>query len=271
MIKFAVMTFMYNAWAAGETGSHERLLEILKEAGADGAEAFCNSFFDDAALLKIYQNKLADLQLKMPVMDLIVNLAAKPGKDREDAYEVMRKGIDICESFGTEIIHIAGCRLGEGECVEDAKKLIAEGMLDFIDDVEKRGMTIAFENFDPSPKLICTLKDCQDIMTLTNNRAKFVFDTGNFKAVQEDAAENFDVLFDNIKHFHFKDFQNDDSERGYSGTHFGEGVIKNREVAQKIVAAGYTGWVALESYPQAGNGPEETVAKELKTLKSFFA
>lgn len=40
MIKFAVMTFMYNNWINNCGGSHEELIRVLAEAGADGIEAF---------------------------------------------------------------------------------------------------------------------------------------------------------------------------------------------------------------------------------------
>lgn len=271
MLQFAVMTFMYKGWADSEQGSHELLLECIAQAGADGVEAFCNHFFENKELQKLYKNKMAALELKMPVMDLIANLAAPAGAEREAAYENMRQGIDICEYFGVEVLHLAGCRMQEQANAEEARKWIAEGILHFIDDIEKRGMQLAFENFDPAPGLICSAADCLEIIRLSGNRARFVFDTGNFQAVGEKAEDNFELLLPHCVHFHFKDFQAADNPRGYAGTHFGQGQIANREIAAKIVAAGYQGWLALESYPQNGNGPLETVAPELKTLKSYFA
>jgi sugar phosphate isomerase/epimerase len=271
MVKFAVMTFMYKGWADSDSGSHETLLETLSESGAAGVEAFCNHFFADPGLLRRYQQKMRELDLAMPVMDLLVNLAEPYGVQREAEYEKMRKGIDICEAFGTEIVHLAGCKLSEGDTATAAQKRIVEGMMNFIDDIEKRGMTLAFEDFDPSPGLICAAEDCLEIIRLSNNRVKFVFDTGNFVAAKEKAEDNFDRMIQHCCHFHFKDFQAADNPRGYAGTHFGQGMIANRLIAQKIKAAGYQGWVALESYPQDGNDPRKTVPKELKTLKSYFA
>ena len=113
MLQFAVMTFMYKGWADSEQGSHELLLECIAQAGADGVEAFCNHFFENKELQKLYKNKMAALELKMPVMDLIANLAAPAGAEREAAYENMRQGIDICEYFGVEVLHLAGCRMQE--------------------------------------------------------------------------------------------------------------------------------------------------------------
>ena len=99
---------------------------------------------------------------------------------------------------------------------------------------------------------------------------KFVFDTGNFQAVGERADEQLDLLFDRICHCHFKDFAADDSERGYRGAVFGTGMIPNRDVAAALRERGYAGWVALESYPQGGAGPRETVPAECATLEAMF-
>ena len=270
MVRYAVMTFMYGPWANGEEGSHEELIRILADAGADGMEAFCNPFMGNDELLKLYQSGLKSAGIKMPVMDLIANLACKEKAAREEAYEAMRQGIDICDALDTEIVHLAGCRLVDDTAPEEGRKLIAEGLMDFVDDVEGRGMTLAFEDFDPSPTLICSADDCLDILKQTKGRVGFVFDTGNFEAVDEHAEDNFEKFIGSTCHFHFKDFAPNDDSTGYHGTHFGQGMVKNSEIAQSIRKANYDGWVALESYPQDGNGPRETVAKELAVLKAMF-
>ncbi len=270
MIKYAVMTFMYNGWLNSDKGSHEELIDILAESGADGIEAFCNQFTGNDELVRLYQKRMNDTGLTMPVMDLIANLAAPVGPQRDEAYEIMRRGIDLCESFHAEIVHLAGCRLVLETPPETGRKLIAEGLMDFVDDVEKRGMTLAFEDFDPSPDLICSSEDCLDIIRQTKNRVKFVFDTGNFEASGEHAEDNFAKFVEHTCHFHFKDFQANDSPKGYCGAQFGKGMIKNREIARMIKESGYSGWVALESYLQGENGPRETVPAELNALKSLF-
>ncbi len=270
MINFTVMTFMYEGWVNSDNGSHEELIKITGEAGADGIEAFANHFMGDEALVKLYQRELPNAGLKMPAMDVLVNLACRDKKQRTEEYDKMRMGIDICSAMDSEIVHLAGCSLVDGVTPVDGRKLIAEGLSDFVDDVEKRGMTLAFEDFNPSPTLICSASDCLDILDQTDNRVKFVFDTGNFEAVGEHAEDNFDKFINRTILFHFKDFIADDEPNSCIGTHFGTGRIKNREIARRITQIGYSGWVALESYLQDGNGPRETIATELSVLKSMF-
>jgi sugar phosphate isomerase/epimerase len=270
MNKYAVMTFMYNGWVNSEDGSHEELIKILGESEAEGIEAFANHFMGNDDLLRLYQKEMADNAMKMPVMDLLANLANPDKKARKEAYDLMRQGIDICDALDSEIVHLAGCRLVEGVTPEDGRKWIAEGLTDFVDDVEKRGMVLAFEDFNPSPTLICSAADCLDILKQSDSRVKFVFDTGNFEASGEHAEDNFEQLIDKTCHFHFKDFKAEEDPKACTGTYFGQGKVKNRKIAELIKESDYSGWVALESCPQDGNGPRETIPKEVLIMKSMF-
>ncbi len=269
MIKFAVMTFMYETWAE-KAGSHEELLRIIAKAGAQGIEAFCNPFMENEKRLNLYKNILSDNNLKMPLMDLIANLAISDKSRRIAEYEKMKKGIDICSELETEIVHVAGCHIVENVSPTNGRKLIAEGLMAFVADVEKRGMTLAFENFDPSPSLICSAGDCLEILQLCEGKVKFVFDTGNFEAVGEYAENNFNKLIKHTCHFHFKDFQFVPETKKRTGTYFGHGYVKNRLIGQMIRNSEYHGWIALESYLQNGNGPKETITPELSLLKSWI-
>jgi sugar phosphate isomerase/epimerase len=270
MINYAVMTFMYRSWIDSVNGSHEALLNSIADAGADGVEVFCNSFMNNDKLLKLYQKELGEKGLKMPVMDLISNLACRESVQRKEAYEKMREGIDICDAMGAEIVHIAGCAPVEGVSPEDGRKLIAEGLMEFVDDVEKRGMILAFEDFDPSPGLICSGADCLEIIHLTGNRVKFVFDTGNFEAAGEHAEDNFNKMIEHTCHFHFKDLRPADNSRGYTGAEFGSGMVKNRQIAGMIKDSGYGGWVALESLFRCGESPSLAIPPALRLLKSWL-
>jgi sugar phosphate isomerase/epimerase len=86
MIKYAVMTFMYNGWVNSDDGSHEELIKILGESGVEGIEAFANHFMENDALLKLYQKEMKSNGLTMPVMDLLANPACSDKKQRDEAY-----------------------------------------------------------------------------------------------------------------------------------------------------------------------------------------
>ncbi len=77
MIKFVVMTFMYDEWANSEYGSHTELIRAISKTGAEGIEAFCSIFTGNKQLIEGYKREMENTGLKMPVMDLITNLACK--------------------------------------------------------------------------------------------------------------------------------------------------------------------------------------------------
>jgi sugar phosphate isomerase/epimerase len=270
MIRFAVMTFMYRGHIARGDLSHEELLDLLAAAGADGIEVFDRDFLGDPGLVKRYRRSVAETGLRVPVIAVMVDLPwTSPGERRETA-DALRRGLDLCAEFEAEIAHVAGSRLPAGMAPAEARRRMAELLAEHGDYAAERGLVLAIENFDPAPDLVCRAEDCLEIMKLSGDVVGCVFDTGNFQAVGQRADEQLDLLYDRICHCHFKDFAPNDSERGFGGTVFGTGMIPNREVAAELLRRGYSGWVALESYPQAGAGPRETAPPELATLKEML-
>ena len=273
MPRFAVMTFMYGRRLEDGSLSHRQLLEAIADHGADGIEVFHRTFRgENRGLLREYQHLLAELGLKMAAIDVITDLVSGGPGARRAGRDELRRGLDICLALEAPIAHVAGSRLGEQMSPEDGRKILAEALLEVADLAEYRGLTLAVEDFDPAPEFLCRLDDVLDLLRRTRFRVKMVFDTGNFFAVGERADENLAAAYEHIVLCHFKDFLPADGPPGSRrGTHFGQGVIPNRRVARMLVERGYSGWVALESYPQPGMQPEATIAEELARLREMFA
>ncbi|MCK5802098.1 MAG: sugar phosphate isomerase/epimerase [Lentisphaeria bacterium] len=270
MIKYAVMTFMYRGHIDRGDITHEQLVELVASAGGQGLEAFQRDFINEPELLPRYRKAMEANGVGMPVVDVIVNLVYTSGVERTARIDELRQGLDICAELGTEIAHVAGCKMVEGVSADDGRKKIAELLAECADYAQERDLILAIENFNPSPELICKAADCLEIMRLSGDVVKQVFDTGNFLEVDEQADEQLPLLYDRICHCHFKDFRLPEGEARYAGAVFGEGLIPNRKVAAELVRRGYDGWVALESYPQGGMGPREVIPGELATLKGMF-
>lgn len=270
MIEYAVMTFMYRKQINNGELSHEELVQIIADAGAKGIEAFHQDFINEPELLSRYKTAMADAGVSMPVIDVMVNLVYADEAERRERSDALMKGLDVCAELGTEIAHVAGSRLPEGMAPDEGRQRMADLLAAHADYAAGRGLTLAIEDFDPSPDLVCRAQDCLDIMMASGDVVKCVFDTGNFQAVGERADEVLDMLYDRICHCHFKDFAPNDSPKGYGGAVFGTGMIPNQAVASELQRRGYSGWVALESYPQGGAGPTETVSTEMASLKKMF-
>ncbi|MBT3382013.1 MAG: sugar phosphate isomerase/epimerase [Lentisphaerae bacterium] len=269
-MKYAVMTFMYRGHIDRGDITHEGLVQLLADAGAQGIEAFDRDFLSDPSLIRRYQTAMRDAEISMPVIDVMVNLVYTSASERQDRVDGLRRGLDLCGEMGAEIAHVAGSRLDGSVAPADGRKMMAELLGEHADYAAGRGLVLGIEDFDPSPDLVCKAADCVEIMQASGNAVKLVFDTGNFQAVGERADEVLDSVYDRICHCHFKDFVADASPKGYSGTVYGTGMIPNQAVAEDLLRRGYDGWVALESYPQNGAGPRETVSGELATLKAMF-
>ncbi len=271
MPKYAVMTFMFRPWWADGRMTHEGMLQGFAGAGAEGIEPFHRDFIDDPDLLPRYRRALNDNGLRTAAVDIICNLVHANTLQRREGRDELRRGLDICHALGGEIAHVAGHRLVPGVSATDGRKMIADGLLEFAEVARSGGMTLAIENFDPSPDLICSVGDCLEVLDSTGNDVQFVLDTGNFIAVGEDSAVNFEQVADRICHCHFKDFVRiPDQPNGYRGCDMGQGVIPNAAVARKLRAQGFDRWVALETRGRDDIDPISAVQQELPVLRSWF-
>lgn len=272
MPKFAVMTFMFEPWWRTGRMTHEAMLAGFAAAGVEGVEPFDRDFVEDPNLLRRYNQCLADHNMRVPAVDVMCNLVYANDRQRQQARDDLREGLDICKELASEIAHVAGHRLPDGVTPADGRKMIAEGLADAAGIAGEYGLVLAIENFLPSPDLVCSAQDCLEILRLTGHVAEFVFDTGNFVAVDERADEVFHLVADHICHCHFKDFTIPSVQgRGWQACDLGEGAIPNAAVARKLAARGYDGWVALETRKREQIDPVAAVAKELPRLKSWFS
>lgn len=271
MSDFAVMTFMYRREISEGKLSHRELLKAIADSGGKGVEAFHQDYLNNPELVVQYRRLMDDLGLCMAAVDVIVNLVYDSRTARSAARDALRRALDVCIELGSGIAHVAGHKLLDGISPGDGRKMIAELLLDQADYAAQNGMVLAIEDFDPSPNLVCRKDDCLEIIGLTGNRVKMVFDTGNFLATSERADENLPDCYEHIVLCHIKDFVSvGDTPGGRRGTHLGQGITPNREVAAMLKERGYQGWVSLESYPQNGAGALETIPREMAVLQNWF-
>ncbi len=269
MIQIAVMTFMYRPRIDRGELTHEQLADLCAAAGAKGIEAFHLDFVRDPALIPRYRRLLADRGMCMPVMDVITNLAYASEADKQKGIDELRRGLDVCAEMGTVIAHVAGCRPVDGVSLDAARGQIADALAAHADMAAARGITLAFENFDPSPTLICSAADCLAILDRAGAAVKFVFDTGNFMAVGERSDKNLSLLFDRTVNFHFKDYALESGDPARRrGRPLGTGETPNVAVADEVVRRGYSGWVALESL--SGAPPAEGLPHDMGVLKRWL-
>jgi len=269
MIRIAVMTFMYRRLIEKKELSHEELVSLCAAHGAKGIEAFHREFLDTPSLIPLYRRVLADHGMRMPVVDILVNLVYGNAAGKQQGIDELRRGLDVCAELGAEIAHVAGHAPVAGVSLEDARNMIADTLAEHAPLAHAHGVTLAIEDFDPSPTLVCSTADCLAILSRARGAVKFVFDTGNFLAVGEQADRALGPLYEHICSFHFKDYGVDPAtptrRRAFP---LGQGQTPNAAVAAEVVRRGFDGWAALESL--AGLPPWEAIPADLATLKGWL-
>jgi len=264
------MTFMFKSWWKDGRMPHERMVAEFAKAGVTALESFHRDFIDDPALLTTYPVLLAGHGMRVAIVDVICNLVYATPEQRQQGRDELRRGLDVCVALGAEIAHVAGHRPVDGVPLADARAMIADGLAEAADFASRHGLTLAIEDFDPSPTLVCSAADCLDILTRAKGTVKFVFDTGNFEAVGEHADANLDRFYPHICNCHFKDFRRDPArDNRLTSCVLGQGLVPNAAVARELVRRHYAGWVALEAMP-LGEDPVGTVRRDLPTLMGWF-
>lgn len=270
MPKFAVMNFMFASWWQEGKISIEEFLEGVVKAGAQGVEPFHRDFLQNSDFINRYQSVMRATGLQVPVVDVICNLVYTNKEEQQRHRDELCHGLEICRSLNSEIAHVAGHKLAEGISPKKGREMIAEELLWANATAKEYGLVLAIENYSPSPTLVCSVKDCLEIIHLSQKEVCFVFDTGNFITVGEKADEVFDDIADHICHCHFKDFVRDPVTNRLQGCALETGEIHNEKVAQKLSARGYNGWVALETGSRPNLNPIQIISQELPILKSWF-
>ena len=269
MIRLAVMTFMYRGCIDKRELTHEELVKLCADSGAQGIEAFHRDFIDKPSLVPLYRQLLADHHMTMPVIDVITNLVYADAAQKQKGIDELRRGLDLCAELGTEIAHVAGHAPVPGVTLDDARNMIADTLAAHAPMARERGITFGIEDFDPSPTLICSAADCLAILKRARGAVKLVFDTGNFMAVGERADKNLPLMYDYICSFHFKDYGCDPADRSRRRAFpLGQGETPNAAVAAEVLRRGYSGWAALESL--AGLPAGQAIPSDLATLKGWL-
>lgn len=277
MIRYAVMTFMFEPWCKDGRMSHEAMIESLAREGVGGIEPFHTLFAQDPALTPRCVKALEATGLCVPAVDVICDLVYSSPAERTAGRNDLQQGLDICVELGARVAHVAGHMPKDGVSLEDGRKMIAEGLSERADFAKAHGITLAIEDFGFTPTLMCTAADCLDVMDRARGSVRLVFDTGNFEFAGERATDNFDALYDRICYVHFKDWRRaEDRHPGdgeilgdLCGCPLGEGIVPNAQIAQRLKHKGYDGWVSLEATAVADT-PAATVRRDLSTLKAWL-
>lgn len=183
----------------------------------------------------------------------LLDFTAEDIKEREKNLSDIKRLIDKMEKHKIPILMPAPSvsKAGNKEELVMMRELLTEGFAKLSDYAKSANITVALENQSSLSRADSSIDDLKYI--LDNANVKFVFDSGNFFCVGEDAIKAYEVFKDYIVHSHFKDwrwaengcYQGIDNKR-FKGAVLGDGFLPLRALLKRLKKDNYSGSVVLE-------------------------
>ncbi len=173
----------------------------------------------------------------------------------EAGYEL----IDLAEHMGAKFVLVIPGFLKEepGEKREQAIMRMVEALRLMCDYAKDKGITVTLEDYDNTCAPYTTATEILWFMEQVPG-LKHTFDTGNYRYLGEDEIEAFELLKDYIVYVHVKDrstaMKGEELAKiaadgtALFSTPVGAGIIKIKEILEKLEAMGYEGILNIEHF-----------------------
>lgn len=174
-----------------------------------------------------------------------------------------RERIDLAGDLGVKAIRVFGGQIPAGVSREQAVDLLVSSLSAVADQAARRGVTLCLETHDDW----CDPKQVAEVLGRVNHPAIAanwdVMHPVRTKLATIDAS--FERLQPWIRHLHI----HDGSGEGITLVPIGEGIVDHRRVVERLLAAGYTGFISGE---WIGWEPYEThLPREVATMRRYEA
>ena len=226
------------------------LLRRLSERSVSGADIID----DELSTLPLEEYTRVLRSVGMKPSALVITEDFVTADDREEVFSKIQGQIYEMEKAGVPLLMAApSIRLTKtDEEPAELRDRMIEGLGRIIGLAEKAGIRVVIENQSSIMRPDSRARDLRYILDALPSLG-FVFDSGNFYPIGEDALCSFDILSDRIEHVHMKDWIRDPlgkmktwSGERLSGCAIGEGFLPNGKIAKRLSEIGYRGRVTLE-------------------------
>ena len=235
-----------------EFDSNVSAFRYFREKGIRYADILSSEF--KAISFEEYLSRLTDAGMELGSYVDLSDTASFDRSARCANRKTVREYIDKLEKNNVSKIMLAPA-VTQAKSIDDYKRmreLLIEGFADAVEYARGSGVTVMIENQSLSTRADSRVSDLLYILDSVPG-LKFVFDTGNFFCVKEDAIKAYEKFRDRIVHVHVKDWTYDlfgtylrpDLPR-FEGTAIGEGLLPNREIIALLAKDGFKGNLTLE-------------------------
>lgn len=162
---------------------------------------------------------------------------------REPVAEMEEKALEFCKEY--QFTRLMYCpSLLPQEATEEMRDSLRQCVKAFADKAIAAGIDLIFEDYD-NPRSLTFNMEALDKLFEAIPEANHTYDTGNFFFAGDDPMVAFEHFRNRISHVHLKDrLAVGDPASPAAGT----GVVPCREVVDRLLAEGYTGWFTIEGY-----------------------
>ncbi len=186
---------------------------------------------------------------------------------RAEAVKIMKQTLEACDALNSRCI--LAPLSNPNATPDEAVQRWIEFCKTIASDAERHRVTVAIEPCT-RPQL-ATHQDCMAIIKAVNARYVQVYwDVANTQQAGADAVEGIRFLGkEHLAHIHIKDIKPNPagSQRPFTPCHLGEGgILDFGAICQAIKAAGYDGWLTLETI--SDTDASASAKKNLEYLKS---
>lgn len=204
--------------------------------------------------LHLYCDYLKEAGIIPDALVSMLDVASFDEKLRQKNIAMVKGYVDQMEKLNIPILMTAPS-VNPARSDDDFKKmkeLMIESFFQIADYAKGSGITVAIENQSSLTRADSKTEDLVSILKAVPD-LHFIFDTGNFFCIGEDAKEAYEHLKDKCVHVHCKDWKIDpfgkfvrENIPRFDGAILGEGNIPLKELIALMKKTGYLGNLVLE-------------------------
>lgn len=239
-------------------------IDLAAELGLDGVD-FSIKFFPDRSDKTINNVRaiLAKSQIEACMIACYSDFTHPDKKKRTEELDDLKTDIILAKDLGAKFVRVTAGQKHPGIKREDGIRWITEGFRHALDEAEKHGVTLAYENHtkgapwhywdfsQPSKVFLEILNE------LSDTPLGVCFDTANPLVLNEDVLDLFEKVLDRIVVLHIFDMKEAGS---FEPVRVGTGVSPIQQILSRLRQFNYDGWLSIEEASrQERKGFEESV------------
>ncbi len=229
------------------TMSIQDWIRMASEIGLDGIEMY------EPYLTGWEEDYIAGLSdsvygtgLEISMFTSYANFSSPDLAIRAEQVSNVRRAVDAAVAFRTNIVRITAGSWIEGISRDEILKNVASGIRECLDYAESLNVHLALEDH---PEVGAKIDGFMKILELVgDDRLKVNLDTSNPMVSGDNAVDLAELVKDRVAHVHASD-----RDKDLAHTVEGEGAVDFPGVFRVLKAAGFDGWISLESGGKKGS------------------